>query len=253
VPRIFPAFVLLAACSGDATPPPDAPAPRPNNRCYDDGTPGATAPCLSPTRDEAFYIDQALRYFDTLDVDADRSRVPTYDPQVARWEWPPWLLLTAYGRDDMIEVSDSLRELDPSTVPSRDCRFFPTQPFARCYVVFEYEQGSCPIYEEFTFDDDGEMTFIEAWSDLPGRTPTTPDDRWGEADDFPRLANRIPGLGTPDGSYDLAGPFMQAAAARDPEVADFAERATDWWAFWFEALGEAERDFFAKGCGWPNE
>jgi hypothetical protein len=39
-------------------------------------------------------------------------------------------LLTGYGREDMVEISLGLKEIDPSTVPVRGCRFFPTQPFA---------------------------------------------------------------------------------------------------------------------------
>ena len=52
--------------------------------------------------------------------------------------------------------------LDPSTVPVGDCRAFSVQPFALCYVSVEYQAGSCPIYEEFVFHDQAEMTFIEA-------------------------------------------------------------------------------------------
>ena len=125
----------------------------PSTACLNEGTPGATASCLTPTRSPEYYADEANKYFDTLDIDADRSRIPDYSPRVARWEWPPWLLLTGYGSEDMIQSGDTLRAVDPSTVPTRDCRGFSEQPFARCYVVFEYEGGSCPIYEEFVFND----------------------------------------------------------------------------------------------------
>ena len=252
VKRILATLALVgaAACGGTEEEPAPAAGPRATNSCVDVDTPGANAPCLSASEAPEYYVEQALSYFDTLDVDADRGHVPTYDPQVARWEWPPWLLLTALGREDMIEVNDNLRSLDPSTVPVRDCRFFDVQPFARCYVTFEYEQGSCPIYEEFTFDGEGEMTFVEAWSVEPGLVSRADYDRWAEAPNFPRLANRIPGLGTPTGSYDLDSSWMAAAADRDPEVADFVMRASDWWKHWFEALAEAEPGFFATGCGW---
>lgn len=218
--------------------------------CLNPGTEGATASCLTPTQTPEYYDDQALRYFDTLDVDADRDRTPTYSELVARWEWPPWLLLTAYGRDDMVQTADTLRVVDPSTVPERDCRFFETQPFARCYVSFEYEEGPCPIYEEFTFNDQGETTFIEAWSDLPELLPNAPDDPWGERADFPRLSTRVPGLGNETGRIDLDSEWMRQAAEDDPDVADFALRASDWWAYWLEELNEVPDDFFAVGCGW---
>ena len=219
--------------------------------CRDPGTPGATARCLTPSLPPEHYVAEALRYFDTLDVDADPESMAAYAELVARWEWPPWLLLTGFGRDAMLETSAALRKLDPSTVPVRDCRFFAVQPFARCRVVFEYEEGPCPIYEEFVFDAAGRTTFIEAWSDLPELRPRDPaGDPWAEADGVRRLATRVPGLGSPDGRIALDTPWMTAAAAADPEVADLALRATDWWSYWFDELTTADEDFFARGCGW---
>ena len=218
--------------------------------CVDPGTEGATAACLQPTMPPEYYVAEAEAYFDTLDIDAPRDSVPNYHAQVARWEWPPWLLLTGYGDNALIDTAETLRAIDPSTVPIRDCRFFEVQPFARCYVVFEYEEGPCPIYEEFTFNDAGEMTWIEAWSDLPGLLPQDMSDEWAESPDYPRLANRIPGLGNPTGTIDLDSSYMEAAAMADPEVADFRMRARDWWTAWIEALDMAKEDFFAVGCGW---
>jgi hypothetical protein len=223
--------------------------PGPND-CTGAGTDAATARCLQPTQTPEYYIEQALKYFDTLDTDADPLSIPNYAAWVARWEWPPWLLLTGIGAVDMKEISDSLRLVDPSTVPFRDCRFFDEQPFARCYVSFEYEEGPCPIYEEFIFNDAGEMTFIEAWSDIDGLRPTSEADRWGEAADFPRLGTRIPGLGRPDGQYVLTSEPMRLAAQRDAEIADFVRRGLDFWPTWLAEFQNAGDDFFAVGCGW---
>jgi len=163
-------------------------------------------------------------------------------------------LLTGLGKQDMIDTAEVLKVGDPSTVPERDCRYFPEQPFARCYVVFEYEGGACPIYEEFVFNDAGEMTFIEAWSDLPGLRPQVGDtDPFGERGTFYRLSTRIPGLGTPDGRFDLESEYMVSASSEDEYVADFALRATNWWNFWFELLNSSPPDFFAQGCGWSSD
>ena len=219
--------------------------------CLNPGTEGATATCLSPTFPPEYYADQAEKYFDTLDVDADPESVPNYSELVARWEWPPWLLLTAYGSQDMIDTNKALHTLDPSTVPIRDCRAFDVQPFARCTVVFEYDDGPCPIYEEFTFNDEGEMTFIEAWSDIPGLRPQRDEaDPWGEKSSLGRLATRVPGLGNAEGRIDLESSWMLEASALDSEVADFALRASDWWVYWYEAFTESPTNFFAVGCGW---
>ena len=219
--------------------------------CENHGTAGATARCLTPTFSPEYYIAEAEAYFDTLDLDADRESVPAYSELVARWEWPPWLLLTGYTKQNLIESNEALLIVDPSTVPFRDCRFFETQPFARCYVEFEYEGGPCPIYEEFIFNDQGETTWIEAWSNLPGHLPfEDAEDAWAEGPDVTRLGTRIPGLGNETGLIDLESEWMSAAAEADPDVADFALRATDMWRYWFELLNERPVDFFGQGCGW---
>lgn len=240
--------LLLAACSAED---PDVPAVA-GDPCRNSGTPGATATCMKPTRPQAWYIDQSSRYFDTLDVSADPESAPQYADLVARWEWPPWLLLTGYTRETMLSTGKMLKKMDPSTVPTRECRAFDVQPFGRCYVVFQYKGGACAIYEEFTFNEAGEMTFIEAWSDLPGLTPITdPTDRWAERTDIHRLATRVPGLGQGDGRLDLQSPWMQQAAANDKDIAELAKRAQDQWKYWAEELKAAPKDFFAQGCGWP--
>jgi hypothetical protein len=211
----------------------------------------ALATALTPQFPPEYYVDQAESYFDTLDTSADPGSAPSYSELVARWELPPWLWLTGYGRENMVVTTDLAVSFEPSTVPTRDCRAFDVQPFARCYVTFEYADGPCPIYEEFVFNDQGEMTFIEAWSDQPGLLPMPdPDDRWAEAPNVPRLSTKVPGLGNETGLIDLDSDAMHKAAAEDPEVADFVRRARDFWATWFEATQEAGADYYARGCGW---
>ena len=99
---------------------------------------------------------------------------PRYAPRVVRYEFPPWLLTTGYGVQTMRNVDELLR-LYSTDYKSIDCRGFDTQPFGRCHVVFLYgkddpntpedDRTECPIYEEFTFNDEGQITFIEAWTD----------------------------------------------------------------------------------------
>ena len=219
----------------------------------DERSPDAFATALRPQFEPEYYVDQANKYFDTLDTSADPSSAPTYSTLVARWELPPWLRLTGYGRDNMILTTDLAVDLDPSTVPTRDCRAFPVQPFARCYVTFEYAEGSCPIYEEFVFNDQGEMTFIEAWSDQPGLLPfSDPNDRWAEGPTVKRLSTKLPGLGNETGLIDLSSEAMQEAASADPEIADFVRRAKDFWPSWAEAAEDAGPDYYARGCGWTD-
>lgn len=233
---------LLSAC-GPATAEPDA--------CEVAGV-DALSTCLTPTQEDAFYVEQALLYFDTMDRRVELEVFPAYSELVVRWEWPPWLKLTGFGREGM-EVGDRLLRLYPSVVEDRDCRAFAEQPFARCYVTFLYdahEGRPCPIYEEFTFNDAGETTFIEAWSDQPGMSPATPDDPWAERADAARLSTRVPGLGGPEGRIDLDGDAMRAAAAADPDLADLVVRAEDFFGTWSAELAASGDALWEEGCGW---
>lgn len=241
------AAAVAAGCGGDKSPAAFDPC----------ATAAATADCLTPRFPPAYYIAEAERYFDTIDVDAPRDSIPAYAADVVRWEWPPWLILTGLGRDVLVYGDLWLTRLSPSAVPERDCRFFALQPFARCRVVFRYEGGTCPIYEEFAFNDAGETTFIEAWSDRRGYLPTDdPADPWAEGAGVRRLSTKIPGLGTPAGRFALDSPAMRAAAAADADVADFVRRARNFETSWLQELaragGTAEEDVYAEGCGWRN-
>jgi hypothetical protein len=218
--------------------------------CTTGGGQGAPSTCLTPHQTPEYYAQQANKYFDTLDTSADPASVPSYSELVARWEWPPWLKLTGYTRQTMIDTDAIVKKGTPSTVPTRDCRGFAVQPFARCYVSFKYDGGPCAIYEEFTFNDQGEMTFIEAWTASPTSTPWAASDRWAEGNGVHRLSTKVPGLGSPTGRIDLTSPWMQDAVAHDADVADFVPRAQDFWGTWFQALQDAPQDIYAVGCGW---
>jgi hypothetical protein len=211
-----------------------------------------TSVCSVPVRAPEYYVEQSHRYFDSLDSTIPPDVRPEYAERVVRWEWPPWLKLTGFGRDSMI-FTDLFLKLIPTRIPVRDCRFFPVQPFGRCYVVFDYSGDPCPIYEEFTFNEAGEMTFIEAWTDAPGFLPMLdPADRWGEGPDVNRLSSRIPGLGSPKGRIDLDGEPMQEAASRSKDVADFVTRAKDPVVWWLIEAVKAGPDLFEHGCH-PDE
>ncbi len=153
----------------------------PDGRAADAGEACTLSTALTPQKPPSYYVDQGNRYFDAIDTTVSAESVPLYSPLVARWEWPPWLKLTGYTQSMMAESDQLLKTLAPAKVAPRECRFFPVQPFARCRVAFTYtNQGDgkpCAIYEEFTFNDKGEMTFVEAWSDLPGLLPSGPSDR----------------------------------------------------------------------------
>jgi len=216
------------------------------------GTEDALAQCLKPTQTDEYYIEQSSAYFDTMDYTVDLDGWPPYSENIARWEWPPWLKLTAYTREN-IEATDTLLTLYPSIVPERECQAFDTQPFGRCYVVFYYDAHEglgCPVYEEFTFNDQGEITWIEAWSDVDGLRPMKDGDRWAEAEDIARLATRIPGLGNETGLINLESEAMLAAATSDDDVADFVTRANDWYATWLAEYIAAGDELWSIGCGW---
>ena len=232
------------ADSGVQAPADAGPAP-----CPDGG--GALARCISPDMDASYYVAQALDYFDTLDVSVASPITPDYSTLVARWEWPPWLELTGFNASNMEGLDELVRTGEPATVPVRECLPFETQPFVRCRISFAYDGGPCPIYEEFTFNQQGQTTFIEAWSDQPGLLPMADaGDPWGEGDDVHRLSTKLPGLGDPDGLIDLDAGYMAAAAARDPDIAAFVYAANDFWGAWSAAELDAGSTLFKRGCGW---
>lgn len=217
--------------------------------------PDSLMSCATPRHPPSYYVDQAQRYFDALDRSAPPDRVPLYSERVARWEWPPWLKLTGYTKEQMDQTDKLVKQFAPAVVSQRDCRFFARQPFARCRVSFDYDSQAdgkgCPIYEEFVFNDSGEITFVEAWSDLPGMTPITdPTDPWGERTAIHRMSAKLPGLGSANGRIEPEGPAMQKVAAKDAEVADFVDRIRDFWGKYAEQGQIAGPDYFHQGCGW---
>jgi hypothetical protein len=216
----------------------------------DCGTDGAKAGCLSPKFPPEYYIEQSIKYFRTMESSVSVLVQPNYSPLVVRWEWPPWLMLTGFTRFNLI-WTDILLKLHPTKYKEIDCRFFDKQPFGRCRVVFDYSGELCPIYEEFTFNDQGEMTFIEAWSDYPGLVPMRdPADSWAEGDAVDRLATRVPGLGNAQGLIDLKSTAMLTAAGRDADVADLVRRANKPYKTYFDELA-ANAQAVANGCKPP--
>jgi hypothetical protein len=236
--------LLAVACAGPADP--KAPA-------CPEGDPDAPLGCSQPTLPEDHYVAAALAYFDTMDSRVPLETFPAYSERVVRWEWPPWLKLTAYTRE-VIELSDQLLRAYPSVVDDRDCRYFPDAPFARCRITFRYEAHDnlpCPIYEEFAFNEAGEITWIEAWSDQPALLPLdAADDPWAEDPAFPRLAARVPGLGSPSGLIDPDGDAMAAAAEADADVADLVRRMADFGGTWGAEAAAAGDEMWSVGCGW---
>lgn len=214
-------------------------------------TAGAKAECLTPRHPPEYYVEQSIKYFLTMDSSVGIAVQPNYSLMVARWEWRPWLLLTGLGNANLV-LTDILLKLHPTRYKSIDCRAFPTQPYGRCHVVFDYSGELCPIYEEFTFNDQGEMTFIEAWSDYPTLLPMQDAaDTWAEGSDVKRLATRIPGLGTATGLIDFRSPAMQQAASEDADVADFLRRALRPHTEYFRELATHTRAV-ANGCKPPR-
>ena len=212
----------------------------------------AMSQCLSPTQDPEYYISQSSAYFDTMDYRVTLEDWPPYSEFIARWEWSPWLKLTAFTQEN-IELTDTFLQLYPSIVTDRECRFFDTQPFGRCYVVFYYdahEGKPCPIYEEFTFNNQGEITFIEAWSDVDNLRPQEENDPWAEAQSINRLSTKIPGLGNATGAIDIQSSSMLQAAEEDADIADFLYRANNWHETWLEEYAASDETMWSDGCGW---
>ena len=81
-------------------------------------------------------------------------------------------------------------------------------------MTFIYKEHEEPvdIYEEFTFNNEGEITFIEAWTDSPEHFPTTDfSDYWAEGKEVKRISTVIPGLGKPNGLIDRKSPEFKSS------------------------------------------
>lgn len=178
---------------------------------------------LTPKFPADYYIDQGVKYFLTMESSVPIRVRPEYSDLVIRWEWHPWLLLTGYRRRNLIDT-DILLKLYPTKYDTIDCQYFEVQPFCRCHVIFNYSGTRIPIYEEFTFNDQGQITFIEAWSDFPSLLPMPATDYWAEGADVKRLSTRVPGLGNNEGRIDRKAAWMLNAAKTDPELADMLQR-----------------------------
>lgn len=190
---------------------------------------------LSPKFEMTYYAQQSDKYFNTLDSYADDQSAPKYSQDVIRWEWHPWLKLTGLGRDFM--HYDWLLTLYPTKVINRVCKGFNIQPFGRCHVTFMYWGNNNPvnIYEEFTFNDLGEITFIEAWTDSKELSPMgSTDDYWAQSGQIKRLSTKVPGLGTSDGKYNLK--HIDHLAQKNEDLADLKKRMDSPIYFWFKEL-----------------
>lgn len=183
----------------------------------------ATSLRLVPTLKAEYYVDQGVKYFLTMESSVPINVKPNYSDLVIRWEWHPWLLLTGYRRRNLINT-DILLKLYPTKYDTIDCQFFEQQPFCRCHVIFNYSGKCIPIYEEFTFNNQGEITFIEAWSDFPSLLPMDKTDYWAEAEGVNRLSTRVPGLGNNEGRINRKAEWMLNAAKTDTVLADMLYR-----------------------------
>lgn len=219
---------------------------------------GALATCLTPKFSPEYYIEQGVKYFLTMQSDIPIDVQPNYSDLVVRWEWPPWLYLTGYKRDFLI-ASDIILKLNPTKYDLIDCRFFEEQPFCRCHVIFDYSGEKCPIYEEFVFNDQGEITFIEAWSDYESLLPMdagedgiwSEEEYWAMQDNVKRLSTKVPGLGNETGRIKVSSPWMQYVAENDEDVKELVKRLKSPIKTYFDQLINYF-DELSNGCHAPD-
>lgn len=180
-------------------------------------------------KDKEYYISQTNMYFDTLDTSSDVKEYPTYSIKVIRWEWPPWLVLTGFGNVKYIDEALRFTFASECKCINRRIEFFKTNPYTRCTVTFYYDGNNIPIdiYEEFTFNSDGEITFIEAWwNKINYQGQLSGVDSIGLPIVSTRMSSLIPGINNKDG-VDLNSKEMQDACDKSALVYDFKKRAQD--------------------------
>ena len=190
---------------------------------------------IRPSFGGHYYVEESLKYFDTLDTYASRDSKPVYSSHAIRWEWYPWLFLTGYKK--YFFKLDYFLTLYPTKVINRDCRSFSIQPFGRCRVTFHYLKSDTKheIYEEFTFNEKGEITFIEAWTDNIAYLPLRNNDPWGETNLFHRLSTKVPGLGSQNGRYNRKN--LKKLSKKDEDLKNLLKRLRFPVSFWlYEGL-----------------
>lgn len=194
-----------------------------------------------PTYELSYYAEESNKYFDTLDSYAPIQSKPKYSNHVIRWEWYPWLFLTGHGKESL--KLDRFLLYYPTKVINRKCQGFKVQPFGRCHVTFHYLKGDhlVDIYEEFTFNEKGEITFIEAWTDKEEFLPMKKTDYWAQAKNIKRLSTRIPGLGDSNGNYDYEK--LKSLAPKDKDIKNLLKRLRHPILYWFY---EAARFVFKR-------
>lgn len=217
------------------------------------GTDGALAECLTPKFSPEYYIEQGVKYFQTMQSDIPIDVIPNYSELVIRWEWPPWLLLTGFKKDFLIS-SDILLKLNPTKYDIIDCKYFDKQPFCRCHVIFDYSGEKCPIYEEFIFNNQGQITFIEAWSDYESGLPmgSGNDSIWDEEEfwgmkEINRLSTKVPGLGNDSGRININSVWMTDAMKIDKDVAELVKRLKNPVSTYLEQLIYHQEEL-SHGC-----
>jgi len=211
----------------------------------------AKSGCIKASLSPEYYIEQSVLYFRTMETRVVPWIQPNYAENVVRWEWPPWLWLTGYGRWNLI-WTDTLLKLFPTSYHTLNCRYFETQPFGRCHVVFDYSGHLCPIYEEFTFNQQGEITFIEAWSDYPELLPMDKNDTWAEASNVKRLSTKIPGLGSNKHQDGLSAKQLGNIETEDADIKNLQSRLKSPYTSYFNALWSDETDV-SNGCNEPEK
>lgn len=176
-----------------------------------------------------YYIGQCDVYFNSLESNF-RFFKPSYSKLVTRWEWSSSSHLTGYGRNTIHAVDSFMRNY-PCIYMEREHRFFMQQPFARsmvtCYFGNDIQAKAHPIkfYYEFTFNDVGEITFIECWLARQGdQLPSFRHDGWPTGDIY-RLSSILPGLGNQYGIVDMNSAVMYIAGTNDEYIAELRSRA----------------------------
>lgn len=185
----------------------DAPTDAPGD-CYKGeclpsacGTTHALSTCVQPTKGEEYYVGQALNYFAQLDPTQEKRDKALLSKGFLRFEWAPWTLFNGYADKltHMVDAVDGkIGSFFPTSPEHRICTFHETNPFVRCSLIMwsHYDdprtekapvsdalkgKAGCGIYQEFTFDQEGRISFTEVNSvTLPKQT---------------RLSTRVPGLG----------------------------------------------------------
>ncbi|KAL7556649.1 hypothetical protein ACA910_017588 [Epithemia clementina (nom. ined.)] len=121
-------------------------------------------PSLMAPEQAEYYIKQCDIFLNTLTTTLRPAKIPNLSKTVMRWDWSHDRL-TGRNRDTLIAMDIFATAVAPEQSVESEHKIYQQQPLGRSMVQFQsVKSGDLrTLYIEFTFNDEGEISFVEVW------------------------------------------------------------------------------------------